>query len=177
MLGRLAISFACESPEIDESARPGETPSQLVRRLAETKARRIAENKNGAIVIGSDQVAILDSEILGKPGNHERAREQLLRISGKCIKFVTGLSVLNTDSGSMQTDHVLYTVYFRMLTDEEVDNYLRQEQPYHCAGSFKSEHLGISLLSRMEGDDPTALIGLPLIRLAEMLRNEGIPIP
>ncbi len=164
-------------PEIDESTRPGETPSQLVRRLAETKARRIAENKNGAIVIGSDQVAILDSEILGKPGNHERAREQLLRISGNCIKFVTGLSVLNTDSGSMQTDHVPYTVYFRILTNEEVDNYLRQEQPYHCAGSFKSEHLGISLLSRMEGDDPTALIGLPLIRLAEMLRNEGIPIP
>ena len=177
MLGRLAIPFTCESPEIDESPRKGETPSQLVTRLAETKARKIANNRNNAIVIGSDQVALLGPDILGKPGNHERAREQLARIRGKCIEFVTGLCVLNTASGSIQADYVPYAVYFRVLTDDEIENYLRKEQPYHCAGSFKSEQLGISLVSRMEGGDPTALIGLPLIRLAEMLRKEGIPVP
>jgi len=146
-------------------------------RLAETKARKIASKRKGTIIIGSDQVAVLGTEILGKPGNHERAREQLNQINGKSIKFITGLSVLNTDNDTVQTDHVRYTIHFRALTDEEIENYLRREQPYHCAGSFKSEKLGISLVSRMEGEDPTALIGLPLIRLGEMLRNEGISIP
>lgn len=174
---RLAIDFTCESPDIDELPGRGEKPEQLVTRLAEAKARKIAAKTKDAIIIGSDQVAVLEGEIMGKPGSHMRAREQLHRISGKCIEFITGLSVLNTTSGAIQTDYVPYKVYFRILTVDEIENYLRKEQPYNCAGSFKSERLGISLVSKMEGEDQTALVGLPLIRLTEMLREEGVPLP
>ncbi len=177
LLARLGLPFETRAPEIDESPLAGEAAAVLVARLAEAKARSIAVRDARILVIGSDQVAVLDGGILGKPGNHERALEQLLRASGKTVVFHTGLCVVDSDSGRAQVDVVPFRVVFRKLDLARIERYLRREQPYQCAGSFKSEGLGIALFERLEGDDPTSLIGLPLIRLTRMLEAEGIAVP
>jgi len=174
---RLGLSFQHQSPHIIESRINGETPEQMVQRLAKKKAEVVAKNHQYGIVIGSDQVVVLGDEILMKPVTHEKAKSQLNKLSNRCVKFITGLAVINISTQTVQTDLVYYNVHFRELDNDVIERYLELEQPYDCAGSFKSEALGISLISSMEGDDPTALIGLPLIRLCEMLRNEGIQIP
>ena len=162
---------------MNESQLEGETPTELVLRLAEMKASAIAPAYPDSLIIGSDQIAIADNEILTKPGNHKNAKEQLKKVSQKSIVFLTGLCVINTANNNIQKDCISYTVHFRDLTEDEIERYLLQEKPYECAGSFKSEAYGVALMQRMEGDDPTSLIGLPLIRLSEMLRNENLNIP
>ena len=165
------------TPDVDESQIEGETPPALVERLAEIKAKAIASAYPDSLIIGSDQVAVTDNEILTKPGSHENAKAQLKKVSGKSIVFLTGLCVINTTNNNIQRDCINYTVHFRDFARDEIERYLLQETPYDCAGSFKSEGYGISLVQRMEGGDPTSLIGLPLVRLAEMLRNENQRIP
>ena len=177
LLTRLKIPFLCQSPGIDETAQDGEDAKSLVLRLAEQKARKIAESHPAAIIIGSDQIALLNDHILTKPGNHDMARKQLAKMSGQNVIFNTSICVVNAVTGSIQTGHVPFTVKFRELDADEIDRYLNTEKPYNCTGSFKSEGLGITLLENMTGDDPTALIGLPLIQLSVMLRNEGIALP
>ena len=174
---RLEIPFEYESPDIDESQRDDETPTELVIRLAETKARAIAPAHPESLIIGSDQVAVVNDEILTKPGNFNNARVQLRKVSHQSVNFLTGLCVINTASNRIQKDWINYTVHFRDLTEDELERYLLKETPYDCVGSFKSEGYGISLVQRFEGEDPTSLIGLPLIRLSEMLRNEHQDIP
>jgi len=176
LLGRLQLEFDTYSPDIDESALEGESPSALVQRLATSKANVVAEKLLDCISIGSDQVAVCDDRILGKPGNHENAVKQLKFVSGKRVCFHTGLSVVSTHDALIQTDEVKFFVEFRTLSDDMINNYLKKEPAYNCAGAFKSESLGISLTSRMLGNDPTSLIGLPLIRLTEMLEKAGIKI-
>lgn len=177
LLEQIGVSFEIASPEIDESRLPGEGPADLVLRLAEAKARAVAASHPHSLVIGSDQVACVEGRILGKPGTHDRARAQLQEASGRRVSFYTGLCLLNTDSGYCQSICEPFHVYFRALGPEQIERYLRRERPYNCAGSFKSEGLGIALFERLEGDDPNALIGLPLIRLISMLAAEGIEIP
>jgi septum formation protein len=176
LLERLHIPFETASPETDETRQPNESAEALVKRLAEAKASAVAENHPNSLIIGSDQVAVLDDEILGKPGNHENAVKQLQAARGKEVIFYTGLCLLNSASNNKQVDVVKFSVTFRNLTDEQIEAYLRKEQPYNCAGSFKSEGLGIALFQRLEGDDPNALIGLPLIRLIDMLQQEGVDV-
>ena len=176
LLQRLCIDFSTAAPDIDESAHPGEKPSELVQRLSEAKARAIGASRQG-LIIGSDQVATTGDDILGKPGSHEKAVEQLQYLSGKSVCFYTGLCLLNTETDNARLEVVPYTVLFRRLDDSQIENYLRADKPYNCAGSFKSEGLGITLFERMEGDDPSALIGLPLIKLTTMLREAGITLP
>jgi len=176
LLDRLGVAYTSISPDIDETALPGETPDALVERLAEQKARAVGERHQG-LIIGSDQVATIDNEILGKPGSHEHAVEQLSRLSGNHVTFHTGLCLLDTAHHEAQIDVVPFTVQFRALSAEQIERYLHAEQPYNCAGSFKSEGLGITLFEKMAGDDPTALIGLPLMRLTTMLRNAEFDIP
>ena len=176
LLNRLGLPFVTAAPEVDESIRPEETPLQLVRRLAEAKARAVAAQYPDALIIGSDQVASVAGRILGKPGGHQQAVAQLRLASGNRLQFLTGLCLLNAHSGVAQVEVVPFTVVFRALDDRQIENYLRREQPYHCAGSFKSEALGIALCERLEGEDPNALIGLPLIRLIHMLEKEGINV-
>jgi 7-methyl-GTP pyrophosphatase len=177
LLARLGLHFIVAAPHTDETPRPGENPEQLCLRLAEDKARSVAPSHPGALVIGSDQVAVLAGQILGKPGSHEVARLQLRSASGRAVVFLTALCLLNSVAQRAQADIVPYRVLFRSLTDEEIERYLRRERPYNCAGAIKSEGLGIALIERMEGADPTALVGLPLIRLVSMLREEGIHVP
>jgi len=176
LLGRLHLEFDTASPDIDESPLANETPSQLVQRLATNKANAIAEKVMNCIIIGSDQVAVCDDIILGKPGNYENAVKQLQSLSGKRVCFHTGLSVISTSDAHIQTDEVKFFVEFRTLSDSMIKNYLTKEPAFNCAGSFKSESLGIALTSRMLGPDPTSLIGLPLIRLTEMLEEAGVEI-
>jgi septum formation protein len=176
LLERLGIDFSTAAPDIDESAHPGEKPPELVRRLSEAKARAIGTSRQG-LIIGSDQVATTGDDILGKPGTHEKAVEQLKYLSGKSVCFYTGLCLLNTETDTADVEVAAYTVHFRQLDDGQIENYLQADEPYNCAGSFKSEGLGIALFERMEGDDPTALIGLPLIKLTTMLRKAGIILP
>ena len=176
LLNRLGLPFVTAASEVDESAHPDEAPEQLVRRLAEAKARAVAAQYPDALIIGSDQVATVAGRILGKPGAHEQAVAQLRLASGKHLQFLTGLCLFNARTGVAQVEVVPFTVVFRPLDDRQIDNYLRREQPYHCAGSFKSEALGIALCERLEGEDPNALIGLPLIRLIHMLEKEGINV-
>ncbi len=176
LLSRLGIEFSSDSPEVDETPHPAEDPTALVQRLAERKAEAVAASHPGALIIGSDQVAILEGDILGKPGTHERAIQQLTRASGKRVSFLTGLCLLNSASGERQVACEPFHVQFRELNSREIEHYLLKEQPYNCAGSFKSEGLGICLFERMEGDDPSSLIGLPLIRLVGMLRKEGLDV-
>jgi septum formation protein len=171
---RLQLPFEVVAPEIDESSRPGEIPQALAKRLAVEKARKIAGQHKDALIIGSDQVAVHDGVIVGKPHTHERAVAQLRKASGRTVSLYTGLAVINAVTGSVQSDVVPYRVTFRKLDDQKIENYLRKEQPYACAGSVKSEGLGIALLEKFDGDDPTTLIGLPLIRLVRMLENEGV---
>ncbi len=176
LLKKLGLTFIQVSPDIDESPLPGESPDALVKRLAESKAREIAATHPEALIIGSDQVAVIDDDILGKPGNHHNAMSQLKSASGKQVTFLTGLALLNAKSRHLQSSVEPFTVHFRDLTDNQIDFYLKKEQPYQCAGSFKSEGFGISLFSKLEGDDPNTLIGLPLIRLIAMLQHEDIDV-
>jgi septum formation protein len=176
LLEKLGLPFETASPETDESPLPGETPAQLVARLAEAKARAVAGHYPGALIIGSDQVAVNGDEILGKPHSHEKAMAQLRNASGRRVRFLTGLCLYNAATDHAQVEVVPFDVVFRELGDEMIDYYLRAEQPYNCAGSFKSEALGIALFERLEGDDPNTLIGLPLIRLVRMLEAEGVRV-
>ena len=176
LLERLHIDFECDSPEVDETPLQGESVEKMVVRLAIAKAQAIAERHSHALIIGSDQSAVLNGEILSKPGNFENAFKQLSRASGQKITFQTGLCLLNTNTGKTQSICVPYTVVFKQLTPTMIENYLHKEEPYNCAGSFKSEALGIALFERFEGSDPNSLIGLPLIELVNFLANEGISI-
>ena len=174
LLERLRLPFTVVAPQVDETAAPGEAPAALARRLALAKAQAVAAREPQAVVIGSDQVAELDGTALGKPGTHERAREQLRSMRGRAVRFHTAVAVARRASGFEQEQLVTVTVRFRALSDEEIERYLRLEQPYDCAGSAKCETLGIVLADAIESDDPTALVGLPLIRTAAMLRAAGV---
>lgn len=174
LLARLGLPFLTDKPEVDETPLPGEAPRETALRLSLEKAQAVGRRHPGSLVIGSDQVAILGDEIYGKPGNHENAVRQLRAMSGQTVEFLTGLCLLDTDSGRYLLRGIPTRVSFRSLSDQEIDTYLRRETPYQCAGSAKSEGLGIALIARMEGDDPNALIGLPLIALCDMLREMGM---
>lgn len=176
LLERLNLPFECHSPEIDESHHEGELANAYVCRLAEQKARAVSNKFPDAVVIGSDQCALLEEQILGKPGNHENALRQLKNAQGKSVIFHTGLCVMQASSEFLEVDDVLFNVTFRHLNDQQINRYLEIEQPYQCAGSFKSEGYGVTLFDKMQGDDPTALIGLPLIRLVRMLENLDISV-
>ena len=176
LLSRLNIPFTVESPHVDETPLPGESPHDLACRLALAKANAVAKRFPDCVVIGSDQVADLDGLALGKPGTHDRATLQLRQMRGRTVIFQTALAVVCLDSGFCQQSLAPVKVVFRTLSDAEIENYLLQEQPYDCAGSAKSEGLGIALLDAIESDDPTALVGLPLIRTSRMLRAAGIPL-
>ncbi len=176
LLQRLRIAFDVVSPDVDETPLPGETPHALATRLALAKAQAVAALHPNAVVIGSDQVADLNGEPLGKPGTHERAVMQLQRMRGQTVIFQTAVSVVCQASGFEQTELAQIKVRFRELSDDEIEAYLRAEEPYDCAGSAKSEGLGIALLDAIDNDDPTALIGLPLIRTARLLRAAGIDL-
>lgn len=177
LLNRLEIEFKCHSPDIDETPFDGEQPKQLTARLAAAKAAKTAANHPNALIIGSDQAAELNGTVINKPGSFKAAKVQLQQQSGHSVQFHTGLCLLDSSTGEQQVDVITTTASFRQLTEEEIERYLYKEQPFDCAGSFKSEQLGISLLNSMQGNDPTALVGLPLIRLCEMLRNKGVQIP
>ena len=177
LLSRLRLPFSCSAPDIDESPLPAEQADALVRRLSAQKALTLSHSFDNHLIIGSDQVAVLDNQIIGKPHNFERAREQLLAACGKSLTFLTGLSLLNSQSGQLQTDCIPFTVHFRPLSEAQIERYLHAEQPYDCAGSFKSEGLGVSLFRSTEGSDANSLIGLPLIRLVDMLQAAGVEIP
>jgi septum formation protein len=176
LLARLKIPFEVILPEIDETPRAGETPQALVERLSIEKAQAVANGQSGALVIGSDQVAVYDGKIVGKPHAHDPAVKQLQMAQGKTVVLYTGLALVNTDSQRVQCEVVPFRVKFRALTLEQIESYLRKEKPYSCAGSVRSEGLGIALLERFEGEDPNTLIGLPLIRLVRMLENEGVSV-
>ncbi len=176
LLLRLGLPFSVQAPEVDETGLPGEEALSLVARLAEWKARAVAESQPGALIIGSDQVAVLDGDMIGKPGDHPRAVAQLQRASGRTVTFYTGLCLLDGVSGPGQVAVEEFRVVFRPLSAALIEAYLQREQPYQCAGSFKSEGLGIVLFERLEGDDPTSLIGLPLIRLTRMLEAVGVAV-
>ncbi|MEF8834176.1 MAG: Maf family nucleotide pyrophosphatase [Halofilum sp. (in: g-proteobacteria)] len=177
LLERLRVPFETASPDCDETAMQGETPADLVTRLARDKAASVAGDARDALVIGSDQVAALGDRILTKPGDHATAFEQLRASSGASVVFHTGLALIDSTSGREACVRVDYTVDFRGLTDDEIERYLSAEAPWDCAGSIRSEGYGIVLFRRMRGDDPTALIGLPLIRLRELLGDFGWPLP
>lgn len=177
LLERLRLPFTWGAPAIDESHHTEEAAEALVRRLAEAKARALSAKYSHHLIIGSDQVAVLGDRILGKPHDFERAREQLLAASGKSVTFLTGLALLDSQSSDCQVDCVPFTVHFRELSEAQITRYLKAEQPYDCAGSFKAEGLGISLFRSTEGSDANALIGLPLIRLVDMLHAAGVDIP
>jgi septum formation protein len=174
LLSRLRLPFEVAVPDVDESPRGGEKPRELALRLALAKAQAVAKRHPAAAVIGSDQVADLGGEPLGKPGNHERAVAQLQRMSGRVVVFQTAVAVVCEETGFEQVDLAPVKVRFRQLSDEEIESYLRAEQPYDCAGSARSEGLGIALLQAIESDDPTALVGLPLIRTCRMLHAAGV---
>ncbi|OAM52993.1 septum formation protein Maf [Methylovorus sp. MM2] len=176
LLQRLRIPFISVSPEIDERAKDTEKPEETALRLAQEKALKIALNYPAAFIIGCDQVATLDGMQIGKPGTHENAVKQLQMMRGRSVIFHSALCLYNAKTKNMQAAVVPFTVDFRELSDAEIENYLRIEQPYNCAGSAKSEGLGISLIKAMHGTDPNALIGLPLIALINMFNNEGINV-
>ena len=177
LLSRLRLAFDVAAPDVDETPQPGEAPRALALRLALAKARDVAARHRQAIVIGSDQVADLAGRPLGKPGTHERAVAQLRAMSGQSVVFQTALSVVCVATGFEQTDLAAVEVRFRTLNEGEIERYLRAEQPYDCAGSAKSEGLGIALLEAIHNDDPSALVGLPLIRTARLLRAAGCMLP
>ncbi len=176
LLRRLQIPFEVYNPEIDETPLAGESPDTTALRLAAAKTRMVAVSHPGALIIGADQVAVLGGIQLGKPLNHANATQQLRLIRGKEVVFHTALSLLNSDKDNMQIRLVSSRVKFRKLSDQQIDNYLDREQPYHCAGSAKLEGLGIALIEHIVSEDPSALIGLPLIALVEMLTREGVEI-
>jgi septum formation protein len=176
LLQKLKIPFRSISPRVDETPLDGEKPHETALRLAQVKARKIGDEYPHALVIGCDQVATLDGEQLGKPLNHINATKQLQRMRGREVTFHSALCLYNAATANMQAEVVPYIVRFRQLSDEKIENYLIKEQPYQCAGSAKSEGLGIALIERMIGEDPNALIGLPLIKLINMLENENISV-
>ena len=177
LLTRLQIDFIQDSPEVDETPLVNENTTQLCQRLAIAKAQALSKKHPHHLIIGSDQAATFNGEIIGKPMTHANATQQLQRFSGQKLAFHTGLCLLNSETGLFQHHVEAFNVYFRTLTTEQIERYLQAEQPYQCAGSFKSEGLGISLFERLEGNDPTSLIGLPLIRLVTMLQQEGVMVP
>ena len=174
LLGRLKIPFQIAAPDIDETSLPGESAKQTAWRITQKKAHAVAIHYPDALIIGSDQVALLGEQQLGKPLTHENAVRQLRTMRGHSVSFYTALTLLNARNNEIQTAMAKNCVSFRNFSDDEIESYLRKEEPYHCAGSAKSEGLGIALISRMEGDDPTALIGLPLILLVSMLKKQGV---
>ncbi len=176
LLSRLHIPFEVVSPDVDETPLPGESPSETALRLSMLKAQATSRQFPDALIIGSDQVLMLEAEQLGKPGNFANAFAQLKKMSGKAMVFHTALTLLNSRTGHAQTRDVPTVVHIRKLSDAQIEAYLRKEEPYDCAGSAKSESLGIALMERMDSPDPTALIGLPLMALTEMLMNEGVDV-
>ncbi|ENN2743435.1 septum formation inhibitor Maf [Salmonella enterica] len=172
LLEKLTIPFECAAPEVDETPIQGEAPRQLVLRLAQAKAQSLAHRYPAHLIIGSDQICVLDGEITGKPLTEENARQQLRKARGNIVTFYTGLALYNSATGHLQTEVEPFDVHFRHLSETEIEDYVRKERPLHCAGSFKSEGLGIALFERLEGRDPNTLIGLPLIALCQMLRRE-----
>lgn len=177
LLKRFQLDFITDSPDIDETPLPDEKPEDYVQRLSLEKAKVVAKRHSDALIIASDQCSLLNGTIRGKPGNHENAVKQLTESSGQRVSFLTGLCLYDSSDNRYQLDLVPFHVDFRTLTATEIESYLLAEKPYSCAGSFKSEGLGVTLFKRMDGDDPTSLIGLPLIRLSEMLRDKGIQLP
>lgn len=176
LLARLKIAFEVMVSDADETAKPGEGARDLTERLAIAKAQAVRPKVPDALIIGSDQVAEYDGEIVGKPGGFDEAMRQLRRISGKTARLYTGLALVNARTGRIQSEVALFEVTFRKLGDEQITRYLQRERPYDCAGSVKSEGLGVALFERFQGDDPNTLIGLPLIRLVRMLEAEGIEV-
>ncbi len=174
LLARLRLRFEVRAPAVDETALPGEAARETALRLAQAKARAVAPDCPAALIIGCDQVAVLDGVLLGKPGNHANAVAQLKAMRGRSVLFHTALTLLNARTGALQTAEVPTTVRFRQYGDAEIERYLEMERPYNCAGSAKIEGLGIVLVESVHSSDPTALIGLPLMQLAAMLRNEGV---
>ncbi len=177
LLEKLNIPFITASPNIDEAPLANETAQQLVSRLAQAKAKAVASTHPNALIIGSDQVATIEGQIVGKPGCKSKAFEQLMQASGRRVTFYTGLCLYNSYTQKSQLCCEPFHVHFRQLEQAQIERYLDIEQPYNCAGSFKSEGLGIVLFSQLEGHDPNTLIGLPLIRLTDMLANEGLSLP
>ncbi len=176
LLARLGVAFDVVDPRVDETPLPGEAAEELVARLAQATARAGAKGAHDALVIGADQVAVLDGEILGKPGNAEANRRQLQRAAGRRVQFFTGLCLFATQSRRARVEVVPFAVQFRKLTHEQIASYVEREQAFDCAGGFRCEGLGSALFERMEGSDPTALIGLPLLRLTQMLACEGVDV-
>jgi len=176
LLQRLKIQFSTVSPHIDETIEANEQPQNTALRLSKEKAKKVGAEYPHALIIGCDQVATLNGEQLGKPLNHANATKQLQAMRGQAVTFHSAMCLYNAETGNMQAEVVPYVVKFRSVTDAQIENYLTKEQPYHCAGSAKSEGLGIALIESMTGDDPNALIGLPLIKLVTMLQNEGVNI-
>ena len=176
ILEKLNLPFQCASPDIDESALVNETPQALVERLAIEKAKAVSVNFSDALIIGSDQVAVYDGEIIGKPHTHENAVKQLNKFSGQTITFYSGLCVLNSYTDEVTSLVEPFTVHFNTLSHNDIEQYLKTEQPYNCAGSFKSEGLGICLFKKLQGDDPNTLIGLPLIQLVKLLKIHGVDV-
>lgn len=176
LLSRLHLPFECISPSIDETPQPGELPEQLVKRLALQKAQRVAKDHPNALIIGSDQAAVLNTQILGKPYTEENALKQLQKARNKTLQLMTGLCLLNSKMGTVQVDMVPFAVTIKELSDDALKRYVEKDQPLDCAGSFKWEQLGIALFSKMAGDDVTALQGLPLICLINMLEAEGVTV-
>ncbi|WP_442113168.1 Maf family protein [Pseudomonas sp. NUPR-001] len=177
LLERLRLPFSWAAPDIDEQRLPEEPAADLVKRLAREKAQALAGSHPGHLIIGSDQVAVLGEQILGKPHTFDRACEQLLAASGNHVTFLTGVALLNSQTGHCQVDCVPFTVYMRELELARIERYLHAEEPYDCAGSFKAEGLGVSLFQSTHGVDATSLVGLPLIRLVDMLLTEGVDLP
>lgn len=177
LLQRLGLPFEHLAPDINEAPQPDESAHKLTRRLALAKAQALQEQFSAHLIIGSDQVVMLDGQLVSKPGNHAAACEQLHRCSGRTVEFTTSVCLLNSQTGSYQLGSEVFKVSFRQLDTDSIERYLQREQPYDCAGSFKAEALGITLFRSMSGDDPNSLIGLPLIRLCEMLRQEGLQLP
>jgi MAF protein len=175
LLDKLSLPFITASPDCDETPMPGESPTQLVTRLAKEKAESCSVSQP-SLIIGSDQVCVIDGEIIGKPHTREKALEQLSRQSGNSIQFYTGLALHNSTTGKTATKLDTFTVHFRNLTQRQIANYVDKEQPFWCAGSFKSEGLGIALFDRLEGKDPNTLVGLPLIDLVDMLEAQGVEV-
>ena len=176
LLSKLGLPFVTVNPATDESVVHGETPETTALRLSEAKARAVASQYPDALIIGSDQMAFIDDQVFGKSGTHDNAVKQLKTMRGRTVNFFTGLCLLNTQTGRAQLRGVPMLVTFRNLSDDEIENYLQKEKPYNCAGSAKSEGLGIAVIEKMQGEDPNALIGLPLIALCDLLRNEGVSV-
>jgi len=172
LLEKLGVPFECAAPDVNESPQPGESPRHLVVRLAQEKAKSLAARFPDHLIIGSDQVCVLDGIITGKPHTEENARQQLLKARGSIVTFYTGLALYNSATGHLQTECEPFDVHFRHLSEQEIEDYVRKERPLNCAGSFKSEGLGIALFDRLDGRDPNTLVGLPLIALCQMLRRE-----